>query len=141
MNIIRFITLIALFSVTLLAAETAFDYFTAKSDGKDITIEWRPSIEKSVSRYEVQRSTDNKDFRTVAVVEARGTYNAYRYVDQDALLKGSTTDQKQIAKTSYYYRLRIVGTDNSESYSNVSSVVHSVSSVRRTWGMIKEMFK
>lgn len=140
MKSLRYIVSAFLLSVTLFAAEASFEYFTAKSDGKDITIEWRPSVEKSIVRYEVQRSYDNKDFRTVAVVDARGTYYAYRYIDQDAFLKGNT-DQKVISKTSYYYRLRIVGSDNSESYSNVASVVHSVSSVRRTWGMIKEMFK
>jgi hypothetical protein len=37
--------------------------------------------------------------------------------------------------------LRAIGYDNSSSVSNSVSVAHSISGIRRTWGMIKEMFR
>jgi hypothetical protein len=39
------------------------------------------------------------------------------------------------------YRLKLVRPDKSFTYSNSVSVTHSVSSIKRTWGMIKEMFR
>jgi hypothetical protein len=41
----------------------------------------------------------------------------------------------------YSYRIKVIAFDNSVSYSNIVSVSHSVSGIRRTWGMIKEMFR
>jgi hypothetical protein len=41
---------------------------------------------------------------------------------------------------AFQYRLRINLADGEVSYSNTISVTKPASGVRRTWGMIKEMF-
>lgn len=138
-HIIRFFVAV-LCAVTMFAAELGFDSFTAKSDGKDITVEWRTSNEKAVARFDIERSTDGQSWRTVGTLEARGGNQSYRFVDVDVLLKGND-DPKSIVRNNFQYRIRAIGSDNTSTYSNTSTVMHSISSVRRTWGMIKEMFK
>lgn len=127
-------------TVSVFAADVSMEYFTTKADGNSVSIEWVCTTERAVARFEVERSTDGQTFRSVGVVEPRGAYQVYRFTDSDVLLKGGDTQQK-VAGRSYSYRIKVIGTDNSISYSSVSSLVHNVSSVRRTWGMIKEMFK
>lgn len=122
---------------TLLAAQASFEYLTAKSDGKTITIEWRTETEAGVARYVVERTSDGSDYAPIKTLDAHGAQTIYRYIDEDALMKGDN----DIASRKYTYRIKIVGGDNSLSYSNPINVTHSISGIRRTWGMIKEMFR
>lgn len=133
------IAILLVLSVSIaVAAEASFDFFTAKSDGRSITVQWRTSVESNIRTFEVERSTDNKTFRFLKSVTATGSNSEYRFVDEEAFMKG---DGENTQSTSYSYRLRIIGKDNSVSYSNQTNVSHAVSGVRRTWGMIKEMFR
>jgi len=141
MKFIEYILLNVILTTVLFAGEVTFSYFTTKSDGKDISVDWQPSVEKNVLRYEIERSSDNVTYRSVAVVDAKGTWASYHWIDQDVFMKQTSSQQNTITKGNFFYRLKIVSTDNTVTYSNPSSVVHNISSVRRTWGMIKEMFK
>lgn len=141
MRSMRTITAIALFlssTALLFAMEITIASFTAKSDGKDITLRWESTKETQVLHYEVLRSMQNtNDYKTIATVAAKGS-SSYTFIDEDAYMKGNggTTTNG----TLYSYRLRIVG-DSGTTLSDPISVTHNVSSVRRTWGMIKEMFR
>ncbi len=126
---------------TLFAAEISLDYLTAKSDGKTITIEWKSSGERSITRYEVERASTDLQYRSIAEIDARGAQSMYRYTDEDAFLKQTGENPSVSQLNKYTYRLKYVGSDNTISYSNTVSVAHNVSGVRRTWGMIKEMFR
>ena len=96
------------------------------------------SAEKGIHHYEVERASGDQLYRNIATIDARGQMYSYRFVDEDALMKG---DKQQIVGNVYSYRLRAIGYDNSSSVSNSVSVAHSISGIRRTWGMIKEMFR
>lgn len=139
MRFITYISLIILTTMSIIAAEITFDLMTAKSDGKVITIEWRPGIEKGVRGYELERSSSGEGFRSIAMIEPKGAQNTYRYIDENALMKGGNNER--ILGKVYSYRVKVIAYDNSISYSNIASVSHSVSGIRRTWGMIKEMFR
>jgi len=115
------------------------EFFTARSDGRSITVEWKPTQEQNVLRYDIERSTDNRNWTLIASLDPKGSGTTYRYVDNDVLGKGSQNPTP--SGTVYYYRLRIVGSDNSLAYTASTAVTHNLSTVRRTWGMIKEMFK
>ncbi len=131
-----------LLSVTsLFAAEIALDYFTAKSDGKVITVSWKSSTERNISRYEIERAGADLAFKPIAQIDAKGSQAMYNYNDEDAFMKQNDNNPTLIQQTKYSYRLKYVGTDNSYTYSSPINVSHSVSGVRRTWGMIKEMFR
>mgnify|MGYP002784530441 CR=1 FL=1 len=124
-------------------AQATIEGFVARSDGRAITIEWRSSQEQSVNLYEVERSPANQnDFKRIGAVQARGSQQSYRFIDENALVAstsgGNATTQ---GGAVYVYRLKIIDVNDKVSYSNTISVSHTISSVRRTWGMIKEMFR
>lgn len=115
------------------------DSFNAKSDGKNITIEWKSADESSVSRYELERTNSANNFTYLTSQDAKGSNYSYRYVDEEAFMKDDNTGTQ--SKNIYTYRLKIVKKDNSISYSDNVTVTHNISGIRRTWGMIKEMFR
>lgn len=139
MRILKYIFIALLTTITLFAAEITFDHMSAKSDGKVIVIEWRPSIEKGVRLYELERTSGSEGFRSIAELEPKGAQFTYRFIDENALMKGGNNER--ILGKVYSYRVKVIAYDNSVSYSNIVSVSHSVSGIRRTWGMIKEMFR
>lgn len=126
-------------TAVLFAMEVGVSSFTAKSNGTDITLNWESSREVELQSYEIQRSTQSQgDFKSVATISAKGIASRYEFVDENAYMKGgsgSTTEG-----TVYYYRLKMSG-NGKTTLSDPITVTHNVSSVRRTWGMIKEMFR
>jgi hypothetical protein len=124
----------------LIAGDTQLEYFRANSDGKVITIEWKASAESAVSNYEIERAAPSQFFEKIHSEQAKNAPNAdYTYIDDEAYYKD--TDNKTINSDDVYsYRIKIVYKDNTYSYSNTINVEHKVSSIRRTWGMIKQMF-
>ncbi len=123
----------------LLAVGVEIESFVARSDDSDITIEWRTSGENNVKRFEVERSVKNsRDFAYIGTVKAKGSGSNYRYVDEDAFLKGSGDI---ISGTIYFYRLKVIDISGEFAYTDTITVSHTVSSVRQTWGMIKALFR
>jgi hypothetical protein len=67
------------------------------------------------------------------VVQPKGSNSLYTYVDRSAY---------KDTESVYVYRLKILeASSGPSSYSNEITVSHSVSSVKRTWGSIKAMFR
>jgi hypothetical protein len=120
------------------------DSFTAQPDGDGITLNWQSEIETGISRYTVQREsiTSTTDFQNVGTVQPTGNYSYYKFVDShlsSAPLAGQSGNM-QPQSDAYKYRLEIDLTSGDVSYSTTVSVTKPSSGVRRTWGMIKEMF-
>lgn len=125
--------LLILFLVTLtvIYAGVQLLSFTAKSQNGNVVLSWQTSSESNLKHFVVERKSVDGNFFDIAVVEPRSDKN-YQYVDQSAF---KTLD------AVYSYRLRIVDNDGSTSYSGIQSVYHNVSSVKRTWGSIKALFR
>lgn len=143
---IRRILILILITTCISAAafKQELSYFTAKSDGKAaVVLEWKSANENSVVRYDVERASgDEQEFKFIATVSPKGVNSPYQYVDADAFMREKAAAEDQhIAATTYRYRLKILAKGTDPTYSNTATVSHSVSSVRRTWGMIKEMFR
>lgn len=121
------------------------NYFNAKTDGRNVTIEWKANNEDRLRFYELERADDNSNYIKIFRQVAKGNSFNYRFVDEDALKESlgevndkiNTTQQNK----SYSYRLKMLFEDGSTKYSDVTFVSQNVNSVRRTWGMIKEMFR
>ena len=116
--------------------------FTAHPDGDVVSIDWRSSVENGVKYYAIERSdVKTSDFSQIGTVQAAGNYSSYHFKDthtssaQPIGQSGPVTAQSDL----YKYRLRIAY-DNALSYSQTVFVTRPSSGVRRTWGMIKEMF-
>ena len=120
------------------------DSFTAQPDGDGITLNWQSQIEAGISRYIVQREniTSTNDFQNVGTVAPAGNYSYYKFHDSrpsSTRLAGQGGNVTTLSD-AYKYRLEIDLATGDVSYSQTVSVTKPSSGVRRTWGMIKEMF-
>jgi hypothetical protein len=105
----------------------------AHSDGNNVTIQWGTTEEVSLSEFVVERQAGSEGgFILIGMVAPKGNNSFYEFVDQTAF--------KTIA-TVYQYRIKIVSQDGSYTYSKTVTVSHNVSSVKRTWGSLKAMFR
>ena len=138
MKITPIVIFLCLAVVTAFAVEATVDYLRARSTGSSVVLEWRSVAESDLSVYEIERAGDDQVFRFVASVNAKGSNQSYTYTDDEAFGKG---DNPKVSSTYFTYRLKLVHDDQSVSYSPTAGVSHSVSSIKRTWGMIKEMFR
>jgi hypothetical protein len=104
---------------------------SAYSNGSSIVVRWISDDERDVRGYMVERraGVDGQFIQlTDPVLVPRGNGSSYEYID-DAVFR--TNDNL------YQYRITCVG--NGVTYD--VTVNHRVSSVRRTWGSIKAMFR
>ncbi|MGA9117692.1 MAG: hypothetical protein WB626_13060 [Bacteroidota bacterium] len=107
---------------------------SATSDGVNITVRWVSEDEGTVGRYELERKSGlSGSFLPLATVPLRGNNTLYEYVDETAF---------RIAGSIYQYQLRVTfHTGQSPVVYGPITVRHDVSSVRKTWGSIKAMFR
>ena len=105
--------------------------FSVRSQNGNVVVSWQTVTETNLNHFVVERKTINGSFIVLGNVSPRSDKN-YEYVDQSAF---KTSDQL------YVYRLKIVDNDGSVSYSEEKAVAHNVSSVKRTWGSIKALFR
>ena len=133
---------LALVAVVWLSAEIlSLAFFTAQSEDDQIVLEWRTLDETHIIRFEVERKrAKEEEFYKIGELPAKGFAATYRFVDTDAFQKATPHPKTQA--NIYQYRLKAVRTANLPPlYSETITVTHTVSSFRRTWGMIKELFR
>lgn len=123
--------------ITLLLIATVYagafiDYFHARSEGDDVRLEWKTSDETNLQKFVIERRTPQSSYLEVATITPTGNNSFYSYLDQNTY---KTTD------IVFIYRLKIVDNDGTVSYFNETTVSHSLSGVKRTWGSIKAMFR
>jgi len=139
----KFVVSIALLAVAFVvsaqAVQFTLQYFQAKSNGNAIVVEWKSANESDVAQYEIERAGADKQYRYVATIQAKGSNQSYSYNDTEAF--GKAESDKNITANYFTYRLKVVTRDKNASYSNTIGVAHNVSGIKRTWGMIKEMFR
>ena len=83
--------------------------FTGRKSSKMNVLNWTTEIEINVDRYEIQRSADAVNFKTIAVLKANNIAlsNSYESNDSNPLEKNN------------YYRLKIIDKDGKENFSKV----------------------
>ncbi len=141
MNIKILILILILGAGLLYAADSILSSFTAKSNGEEIRVEWSSMEESNLLHYELERSNGDDAFKRIATEKAKGNPSHYKYIDDEALAKNQGNDDSPMSKNLYSYRLKIVYQNKKPEYSDKVYVVHEISSINRTWGMIKEMFR
>ena len=120
--------------VVALASPVMFSSFRAVPKNDDIELSWRTSNETGVQFFDVERrSEDMPEFRRLDRIAAKGGSAVYVYTDNGAFYKPT-------AGKRFSYRIRAGGTGG-EQVSPIVTVEHEVSSVKRSWGMIKELFR
>jgi hypothetical protein len=141
--------LFLLLVVTLTGAAFGFSEvltYLKGSVGTDaISLDWQSGIETGVRSYAIERSDiKTSDFKEIGSVTATGNNSTYHYRDaaiNGANMAGSSSNHSNMPLSDLYkYRIRI-NYDNAVSYSQTITVTRPSASVKRTWGMIKEMFR
>ncbi len=141
MKRIAFIIIFVISAIALaLANDSIIKSFTAESGGDYVTVKWATDTEVNVKQFEVERSSADNNFKRIYLKLSSGKSNNYSYIDEEAFMKKDADPNMQTSKV-YSYRIKIVYKDNTISYTDEAFVAHKPSSIRRTWGMIKEMFR
>jgi len=132
----------SLFTITLfsiLLSGTIFpgafiDFFQGRSDGTNVILEWKTRSETGMRSFEIQRKSGfHGEFTDIASMEPKGSNSFYSFEDRTAY---------KASESIYIYRVRIVETNGGPpSFTSEVTVSHNVSSVKRTWGSIKAMFR
>ena len=121
------VLLIAVFclnATTMLAGNTANTTPTVPASKIEVSMsekwvnfKWMTSIQANFNYYEVERSIDNKNFKTVGMVmdgfEAAQSQKSFQFRDQKSALQGNQT---------VYYRMKQVNMDGTVEYSEVITV-------------------
>ena len=127
------IFLFAALNFSLLFGGAFIQFFVADSDGDNITLSWQTSNEQNVQQFEILRGPDRDNLTSIASIASQGNNSSYTYIDKNAYKTNSSF---------YSYGLVIVDNDGSKSEPITIGVSHNgVSSVKRTWGSIKALFR
>jgi hypothetical protein len=110
----------------------------AQDDGNGVVVRWTSLDESGVAGYMIERKAGGSGTFVPLVsqlIQAKGNSQNYMYEDQTAF--------KTTSGTFYQYRLTPVnGAGQAVGSPYYVSIDHNnVSSVRRTWGSIKAMFR
>ena len=129
----RIFFLLVMSSIVALAGAIIRDgSLEARSDGNDVTIQWGTTEESSVQEFAIERQASSETgFVEIGSVAPLGSNSYYSFTDKTAF---------KTTTSVYQYRIRIVAADGTK-YSKVMVVSHNVSSVKRTWGSLKAMFR
>jgi hypothetical protein len=128
----KVLTILLIGLTILVFAGATLEFFRGRSENDKVILEWKSREEAAVKEYIIERKSLNSDYIPLATVQPKGNNSYYSFIDETAF--------KSLGSI-YYYRLKIVDYNGSISYSNEISIFHSVSSVKRTWGSIKAMFR
>ncbi len=87
--------------------------------------------------FQIERSLTKTDFKKVGFKKGAGNSSErkeYEFVD-NSIYKTTLT-------RTFYYRIKIINTDNSNStFYQIVAVTPSMSGARETWGSIKALFR
>ncbi len=101
--------------------------------GDHARLEWRTGQEISFQKFVVERSADGSYFFPVGQIDARGSFSEYSFTDESPL------DVER--ERTFFYRLKLLNLDGTQSYTAAVEVSLSFSAVQQTWGSIKAMFR
>jgi len=132
LTLLVFALLVFFFSLVFAGATIRDGSLVARSDGNDVTIQWGTMDESLMKDFVVEREGNGEaGFVAIGTISPKGSGSFYEFVDQTAF---------KTVVSIYEYRIRIEAQDGT-TYSKVVTVSHNVSSVKRTWGSLKAMFR
>lgn len=84
--------------------------FTLSSVNCTPVLNWETTDARNFHRFEIERSTDGRNFSNIAIINFNNSVNKYSYADTKA------------GEGRYFYRLRLVDIDNKYEFSNIVSL-------------------
>ena len=107
--------------------------FSGYSDATRIIVQWNTTVETGVVGFEVQRSTDGRNFFEIGFLHAQGQGSGYTFIDDSIIAK--------VSGRNYFYRLKVQDMDGNSQLSDVITIQSTLDVVPRTWGSLKALFK
>lgn len=104
--------------------------FVLQADGADIVISWELQNENGVAEYRIFRRFEDESTLTHVVTLPNSKQGYYTYLDNNIF--------KQQPKV-LFYELQVVV--NGQIYKFTKGLAHNPTSIQRTWGSIKSMFR
>jgi hypothetical protein len=105
--------------------------FTISSEGADVLLAWDLPSEDAIQEFQLfRRINDEATSAHVATMPTNGSMT-YTYLDDDIF---------KVESRTIHYDLQVV-TRSGQSYRYTRSMTHNPTSVQRTWGSIKAMFR
>jgi hypothetical protein len=86
--------------------------FTGTKNNKTVDLNWNTSAETNMDHYDVERSSDGRNFSSIGTVASHTNSQANQYL---------FTDDKPLQHISYY-RLKMLGVDGNFNYSKIVSL-------------------
>lgn len=126
------IILVVLLLIATVYGGAFIQYFQGKSESDNIKLEWQTGEENNLQKFVIERKTPQSSFAEIGIITPKGSNSYYSFIDQNTY---KTND------LIFIYRLKIVDNNGQVTYSNETTVSHSISGVKRTWGSIKAMFR
>ena len=96
--------------------------FAATASERDVYLLWKTATEVNMSRFIVQRSSDQINFELVGQIAANGNSNSE---------KSYTYTDKSLSSGTYYYRLKMVDNDGNVTYSSTVIVAIALPSINK----------
>lgn len=118
------------FTTTLKAQNLTLNYFHASPDGSDVVVAWEVPSEAGITDFRVWRKVNDES--QYAFLDHVAPTGALQYQFQDY------TVFKDEAKT-ISYKLQVF--QNGAVFTYYTDITHNPTSVQRTWGSIKAMFR
>ena len=112
------------------AQAVLLNYFTVSSDGSDVVLEWEVQDEAAVQEFRIFRKINDEPTGAHVVTVKPNGLNSYQHLD-DGIFK----DNGRVIT----YELQIVTAVRTDTYQ--ASLSHNPTSIQRTWGSIKAMFR
>ena len=112
------------------AQALTLDYFNASPDGADVLVAWEMTNQEGVTNFKIFRKIEGEPsykFLSHVAPEADGSYT---YLDY--------TIYKDTPK-NINYKLQV--NQGAEVHTFIVTITHNPTSVQRTWGSIKAMFR
>lgn len=112
------------------AQNITLNYFNASPDGSDVLVAFEVPHENGVTNFKLYRKIDNEPTWTFLDHVPPTGAKIYQYLDY--------TIFKDESKNVTY---KLLVYQNGSVFTYYTNIVHSPTSVQRTWGSIKAMFK
>jgi hypothetical protein len=130
-TVLLFMAVALVLSATTLKAQTlTLNYFHASPDGSDVMVAWEVPSEAGITDFRIWRKVN--DETSYAYLDHILPTGALQYQFQDF------TIFKDEAKT-ISYKLQVC--QNGAVFTYYTDITHNPTSVQRTWGSIKAMFR
>lgn len=121
---------LVLFAATTKSQNLTLNYFHASPDGSDVMVAWEVPSEAGITDFKVWRKiNDETQYVLLGNVPPSGTLS-YQFQDYTVF--------KDEAKT-ISYKLQVF--QNGAVFTYYTDITHNPTSVQRTWGSIKAMFR